>query len=103
MRRISGLLSGIPVTLSVAPAVTVPAVPAAEFDRVLSFNIVAIALEFLVRNDQPASSRSRSQRIRAVSCGFGAGKTSVLLLPVLGVLLAIDQSGLKASIAADGC
>jgi hypothetical protein len=39
----------------------------------------------------------------AHSCGFGAGKTGVLLLPVLGALLAIDQSGLKASIPANGC
>ena len=59
MRRISGLLSGIPATQSVAPAMTVPAVPAAKFDRVLSFNIVAIALEIRVRNDQPDSSCSR--------------------------------------------
>ena len=37
MRRISGLLSGIPMTLSVAPAMTVPAVPAAQVRQSLIF------------------------------------------------------------------
>jgi len=72
---------------------TVPAVPAAKFDRVLSFNIVAIALEFPVRNDPPHSSRSCSQCIRV---GSAQAKRARCRFPYWGALRAIDQSGLKA-------